>query len=178
MTERQTGSGPEIASTCRKKVGRRYFRASKATGIGNIHHPRTGLITHILTVRGSCFTADAFEKACQHQDVDWRRTRAYSSQTNGMVERFNGRVATEVLPINVAHHVNLEALLRGFNRAYNQRRQRVLGGLSPTEKVAERLRRQPSLHNRSYKPTPEASIMNEVDRIMLYANDVSQPDTA
>ncbi len=70
-------------------------------------------ITHILTDRGSCFTADAFEKACQDQGVDRRRTRAYSPQTNGMVERFNGRIATEVLPINVAHHVDLEALLRG-----------------------------------------------------------------
>jgi transposase InsO family protein len=90
--------------------------------------------THILTDRGSCFTADTFEKTCQDQGVDRRRTRAYSPQTNGMVERFDGRVATEVLPINVAHHADLEALLRGFNHAYNQRRQRVLSGLAPAAK--------------------------------------------
>lgn len=76
-------------------------------------------ITHILTDRDSCFTADAFEKACQNKGVDRRRTRAYSPQTNGMVEQFNGRVATEVPPINVAHCADLEALLRGFNHAYN-----------------------------------------------------------
>lgn len=131
-------------------------------------------ITHILTDRGSCFTADAFEKACQ--GVDRRRTRAYSPQTNGMVERFNGRVATEVLPINVAHHADLEALLHGFNHAYNQRRQRVLNGHSPAAKVAERLRQRPRLRNRSYKPVKEESIMDNVDRIMIAANDVSQPD--
>lgn len=91
-------------------------------------------ITHILTDRGSRFTADAFEKACQDQGVDRRRTRAYSSQTNGMVERFNGRVATEIL-------------LRGFNHAYNQRRQRVLNGLPPAEKVDERLWQRPRLCN-------------------------------
>lgn len=102
-------------------------------------------ITHILTDGGSCFTADAFEKACQGQGVDRWQTRAYSPQTNGMVERFNRRVATEVLPINVAHHADLEALLRGFNHAYNQRRQRVLNGLSPTAKVAERLRQRPRM---------------------------------
>ena len=132
-------------------------------------------ITHILTDRGSCFTADAFEKACQN--VDRRRTRAYSPQTNGMVERFNGRIATGVLPINVAHHTDLEVLLHGFNHAYNLRRQRVLGGLSPTAKVAERLRQRPRLRNRSYKTMTEVSIMNDVDRIMVYANDVSQPDS-
>lgn len=134
-------------------------------------------ITHILTDRGSCFTADAFEKACQDQGVDRRRTRAYSPQTNGMVERFNGRVATEVLPINVAHHADLEALLRGFNHAYNQRRQRVLDGLSPAAKVAERIQKTPRLRNRDYKDMNAETIMDDVDRIMIYANDLSQPDS-
>jgi len=134
-------------------------------------------VTHVLTDRGSCFTAEAFEKACLDQGIDRRRTRAYSPQTNGMVERFNGRVATEVLPINVAHHADLEALLHGFNQAYNQRRQRVLGGLSPTAKVAERLKRRPRLRNRSYQAGDSANIMNEVDRVMVGANDVSQPDS-
>ncbi|MCG4255125.1 IS481 family transposase [Acetobacter senegalensis] len=135
-------------------------------------------VTHILTDRGSCFTADAFEKACQAQAIDRRRTRAYSPQTNGMVERFNGRVATEVLPINVAHHADLEILLLGFNQAYNHRRQRVLGGLSPTTKVTERLKQQPRLRNRSHQAGNMAGIMNEVDHVMIGANDVSQPDSS
>lgn len=84
-----------------------------------------------------------------------------------MVERFNGRVATEVLPINVAHHADLEALLRGFNHAYNQRRQRVLGGLSPAAKVAERIQKTPRLRNRSYNATNEAVIMGDVDRRIM-----------
>ncbi|GBR59505.1 transposase [Gluconobacter thailandicus F149-1 = NBRC 100600] len=134
-------------------------------------------ITHILTDRGSCFTADAFEKLCKDQGVDRRRTRAYSPQTNGMVERFDGRVATEVLPINVAHHADLEALLCGCTHAYNQRRQRALNGLAPAAKVAERRRQQPGLRNRRHKPVKDAEIMDEADHIMIYANDVSQPDT-
>jgi transposase InsO family protein len=74
-------------------------------------------ITHILTDRGYCFTADAFEEACAEVTVPHRLTKAYTPQTNGMVERFNDRIASEVLGINVAGHADLETLLTGFNYA-------------------------------------------------------------
>ena len=61
--------------------------------------------------------------------------------------------------------------------AANQRQQRALEGLSPTAKVAERLRKIPRLRNRCSKTTSDASIMNNVDRIMTYANDLTQPDS-
>jgi transposase InsO family protein len=54
-------------------------------------------VTHVLTDRGSCFTADAFEQACKQHGVMHRKTRPYTPRTNGMVERFNGRVQREVL---------------------------------------------------------------------------------
>jgi transposase InsO family protein len=56
-------------------------------------------VTHVLTDRGSCFTADGFEAACQKLGVEHRKTRPYTPRTNGMVERFNGRVQREVLGI-------------------------------------------------------------------------------
>ncbi|MBS1063863.1 hypothetical protein JK185_12625 [Gluconobacter wancherniae] len=59
---------------------------------------------------------------------------------NGMAESFNERVAAEVMSINVAYHADLEALLLGFNYAYNQRRSPVLDWISPTTKVTERRR--------------------------------------
>lgn len=43
--------------------------------------------------RGSCFTADYFERARARIKVIHRTTRPYTPQTNGMVERFNGRIA-------------------------------------------------------------------------------------
>src|SRR4028119_1497845 len=86
---------------------------------------------HVLTDRGSCFTADGFEAACREVAVQHRTTRPYTPKTNGMVERFNGRVQREVLGITIHSHADLETLLKGFNRAYNARRQRVLGGISP-----------------------------------------------
>lgn len=96
-------------------------------------------ITHVLTDRGSCFTADSFEEACAKLKVIRRTTKPYTPQTNGMVERFNGRVASEVLGINVVGHADLETLLIGFNHAYNRRRQRVLSGKSPVDKVKQHI---------------------------------------
>ena len=58
----------------------------------------------MLTDRGSCFTADGFEAACQKLGVEHRKTRPYTPKTNGMVERFNGRIQREVLGITVASH--------------------------------------------------------------------------
>ena len=135
-------------------------------------------ITHILTDRGSCFTADAFEEACAELTVPHRQTKAYTPQTNGMVERFNGRIASEVLGINVAGHADLETLLTSFNQAYNRRRQRVLLGHSPIEKVEQRLKLKRSLANPLYKPPANQQALEiKVDRILYYANEVSQPDT-
>jgi len=79
-------------------------------------------VTHVLTDRGSCFTADAFEAACQRHGVQCRKTRPFTPKTYGMVERFNGRVQREVLGITLYSHVDLEIVLRGFNAAYNGRR--------------------------------------------------------
>jgi transposase InsO family protein len=88
-------------------------------------------VTHVLTDRGSCFTADGFENACRQLKVEHRTTKPYTPQTNGLVERFNGRVQREVLGITIDSHRDLETLLKGFNQAYNRRRQRVLKGASP-----------------------------------------------
>ena len=102
-------------------------------------------VTHVLTDRGSCFTADGFEAACQKLGVEHRKTRPYTPKTNGMVERFNGRIQREVLGITVSSHRDLETLLHGFNQAYNARRQRVLKGRSPERVVHERLGAVPTL---------------------------------
>ncbi len=134
-------------------------------------------ITHVLTDRGSCFTADDFENACEKIKVIRRTTKPYTPQTNGMVERFNGRIASEVLGINVAGHADLEILLLGFNHAYNRRRQRVLSGGSPIDTVRRHLARNGSLANPKYKPADSNDLLPKVDEILYYANEVSQPDT-
>jgi len=78
-------------------------------------------VTHILTGRGRCLTAEGFGKACREHGVEHRETRPPTPRRTGMVERFSGRVQREVLGITAAGHRDLERLLAGFNAAYNAR---------------------------------------------------------
>ena len=134
-------------------------------------------VTRILTDRGSCFTAEGFEKRCRDLGIEHRKTEPYTPRTNGMVERFNGRVQREVLGITVAGHRDLERLLEGFDQAYNARRQRVLDGRSPDEVVRERLAQDRSLANPGYRPPSDPCVLPKAMLVVGRAKDVSQPDT-
>src|SRR5215218_6150778 len=134
-------------------------------------------VTYVLTDGGSCFTAAGFEAACRKLGVEHRKTRPYTPKTNGMVERFNGRIQSEVLGITVASHGDLETLLEGFNQAYNARRQRVLKGQSPERVIHERLAAAPELVNPHYKPPNDPSVLPNALRVIARAKDVSHPDS-
>jgi hypothetical protein len=94
-----------------------------------------------------------------------------------MVERFNGRVSSEVLGITIWSHADLEDLLRGFNAAYNARRQRVLEGKTPDGVVAERLkaRRKLSRGKPQGRAVPEDIAKARI--IAEAAKEVSRPDS-
>ena len=134
-------------------------------------------ITHVLTDRGSCFTADGFEAACQALGIDHRKTKPYTPQTNGMVERFNGRIGREVLVITVSSHRDLECLLHGYNVAYNARRQRVLKGKAPNDVVRERLKDKPELASKLYQPPADPCALPKAMVVVEHAKEVSHPDT-
>jgi transposase InsO family protein len=132
-------------------------------------------LTHVLTDNGSCFTP-AFAKVCAELGAEYRHTKPYSPQTNGMVERFNGRVSSEVLGITLYSHRDLEQLLRGFNAAYNARRQRVLDGRTPNQVVAERLQaRRPLVNTKTHGRAGPDDIV-KARLIVEAAKEVSQPD--
>src|SRR3978361_1601435 len=133
-------------------------------------------VTHVLTDRGSCFTADAFEAACERHGVQHRKTKPYTPKTNGMVERFNGRVPREVLGITLYSHQDLETLLAGFNAAYNGRRQRVLKGRSPDVVLRERLKAKPELA-KPVTQTPDPKALPKALKVVVAAKEVSHPDT-
>ena len=134
-------------------------------------------VTRVLTDRGSGFTAEGFEKACRALGLEHRKTPPYTPRTNGMAERFNGRVQREVLGVTVASHRDLERLLTGFNAAYDARRQRVLGGRSPEEVVRERLARDRHLANPAYRPPADPCVLPKAMVVVERANEVSHPDT-
>src|SRR5919199_1057328 len=133
-------------------------------------------MTHVLTDNGSCFT-QAFAKVCAELGAECRHIKPRTPQTNGMVERFSGRIGSEVLAITVSSHDQLAQLLRGFNAAYNARRQRVLAGQTPDQVVAERLTAKPALAQD--KPSGRAGPcdITKARLIAENAKEVSQPDT-
>jgi transposase InsO family protein len=132
-------------------------------------------LTHVLTDNGSCFTP-RFARVCAELGAEYRHTRPRSPQTNGMVERFNGRVSTEVLGITVWSHAQLERLLRGFNAAYNARRQRVLDGRTPDQVVAERLKARRKLARATPEGRAGPEDIAKARLIAEAAKEVSQPD--
>lgn len=74
----------------------------------------------------------------------------------------------EVLGITIYSHRDLEKLLKGSNRAYNRRRQRVLKGQSPDEVVRSRLAAEPKLANRRFKP-PDSHASPQALRVIVAA---------
>ena len=64
-------------------------------------------LTYVLTDNGICFTP-AFAKACAKLGAQYRHIRPRTPQTNGMVERFNCRISSEVLGINIYSHRTME----------------------------------------------------------------------
>jgi hypothetical protein len=85
-------------------------------------------------------------------------------------------VQPEVLGITVYSHQDLETLLQGFNQAYNKRRQRVLGGASPEQRVQERLTLKPEPANPRFKP-PDPNALPKALQVVAAASEVSQPGT-
>jgi transposase InsO family protein len=83
---------------------------------------------------------------CRARGIEHRLTRPYRPQTNGMVERFNRRLAEALrrLPpirdnirtgTKFASHADRTAFLLGFVADYNRTRLRCLGYKSPIEAV-------------------------------------------
>jgi len=133
-------------------------------------------LTHVLTDNGSCFTP-AFAKVCAALGASYRHTKPRTPQTNGMVERFNGRIGSEVLGINIYSHRALEQVLRGYNVAYNARRQRVLSGKAPNQVVQERLA--PGVLDEHVKLKTQAGPCDTTKARLIVesAKEVSQPDS-
>src|SRR4051795_2102678 len=102
---------------------------------------------------------------------------AIASKLPCLVERFNGRVGSEVLAITIYSHRQLEQLLRGFNAAYNARRQRVLESKTPDQVVAERLKAKPTLAKAKPQGRAGPCDMTKARLIADRAKEVSQPDS-
>jgi hypothetical protein len=85
-----------------------------------------------------------FDLLCANHNIDHRLTRPYRPQTNGLVERFNRRIAEAIdrEPKRGAArrtflcHADRDAFLGRFVADYNRTRLKCLGYLAPSEALA------------------------------------------
>lgn len=81
-----------------------------------------------------------------------------------------------MLGITIWPHTDLEDLLRGFNAAYNARRQRVLEGKTPGQVVRERLKARRQLARGTPKGRAKPDHIAKARLIAEAAKEVSRPD--
>ena len=81
-----------------------------------------------------------------------------------------------MLGINIYSHPALEQPLRGFNQAYNARRQRVLDGQTPNQVAADHLTAKPKLANPAPHGRAGPCHAAKARLIADRAKEVSQPD--
>jgi transposase-like protein len=77
-----------------------------------------------------------FDQVCSGQGIEHRLIQPWKPQTNGMVERFNGRITNELAATRFANSTELREGLLGYGRIYVAHiPQRVLGHRTPLESL-------------------------------------------
>ncbi|WP_027016595.1 integrase core domain-containing protein, partial [Comamonas composti] len=112
----------------------------------------------LLTDNGSQFTdrftskrreptgRHKFDVRCKALGIEHRLCPPRHPQTNGMVERFNGRISEVLHQTRFASAAQLEATLMSYVKTYNhQIPQRALDHVSPVQALKNWYRKKPEL---------------------------------
>jgi hypothetical protein len=87
-----------------------------------------------------------FDQVCAAHDIDHRLIKAKRPQTNGMIERFNGRIAEVLATTRFDSSQSLADTMTRYVRVYNQHiPQRALGHLSPIQAMKNWYQTHPKL---------------------------------
>ena len=120
------------------------------------------IIQKVLTDNGKEFTdrfcatgersptgAHPFDQACAKHGIDHRLIKPRHPQTNGMIERFNGRIAEVLATTRFDSSQSLEDTIMRYVRLYNGSiPQRVLYHCTPIEALKQWHEKQPKLFNK------------------------------
>ena len=88
----------------------------------------------------------AFDKQCSHLGYEHRLCPPRHPQTNGMVERFNGRISDIVKQTRFNSAAELHTTLKMYLKTYNQRiPQRALKHLTPIAALKKWQQEKPEL---------------------------------
>ncbi len=90
-----------------------------------------------------------FDQVCKNNDIEHRLSPPYHPQTNGMVERFNGRIAELLRTTQFRSAEELAVTLSHYLRLYNhQIPQKALGHFSPVQALKIWQEKEPARFNR------------------------------
>jgi len=120
-------------------------------------------ITKLLTDNGKEFTDryipngereptghHLFDKMCTKHEIEHRLTKPAHPQTNGMVERFNGRISEIVKSTHFESSVELEKTMKNYLKIYNYHiPQKNIGHLTPILKLKEWYKIKPELFKKN-----------------------------
>lgn len=128
-------------------------------------------IVKLLTDNGSQFTdrftskkreptgCHDFDVRCGELGIEHRLCPPRHPQTNGMVERFNGRISEVVKQTRFASAAELETTLERYVKTYNQLiPQRALNHLSPIQALKEWQKKKPKLFKKRVYNQPGLDI--------------------
>ena len=130
-----------------------------------VHEAAAFKITKLLTDNGTQFTdrftsknkqasgRHSFDRQCKALEIEHRLSPPRRPQTNGMVERFNGRISEVIKQTRFASAAELASTLNNYWQAYNHHiPQRALGHVSPIDSLKNWHQKKPELfRKRIYK---------------------------
>jgi transposase InsO family protein len=88
----------------------------------------------------------AFDKVCTGMEIEHRLAPPRHPQTNGMVERFNGRISELIEQTRFDSRADLEATLLNYLKLYNHHiPQRAIGSTTPIQALKDWQKRKPEL---------------------------------
>ena len=89
------------------------------------------------------------DKACQAAGIEHRLIKPAHPQTNGMVERFNGRISDILKTTHFDSSEELSITLHRYMKIYNHHiPQKNIGHLTPIQKLKEWQKIKPELFNK------------------------------
>lgn len=125
-------------------------------------------VTHVVTDNGKEFTdrfaatgerkptgRHPFDRLCADHGIEHRLIRPKRPQTNGMVERFNGRIADLLRTRRFGSGEHLKDTLQDYQRLYNhQIGQKALGHRTPVETLKAWQQERPDLFRKHVYKQP------------------------
>lgn len=137
-------------------------------------------ITKLLTDNGSQFTdrftskarkpsgTHTFDKRCTGLDIEHRLAPPRHPQTNGMVERFNGRIGELIGQTRFKSAAELQATLTDYVQTYNHRiPQRALDHQSPIQALQSWQSKRPELFKKRVNNLPGLDSYHPSDSTQL-----------